>query len=148
MCTCVGKGQQLCPRCVHAAMFGSQFAESQVAVDAPSQLLLWVLCEAKRVCDGAYAQSTICPVNKPHPRLDLIVSGSSRSLYAWRPAAQGVPPAPVVRVRCTPNEIYEQRIIICYADVKELKDNVQHSSALSGIGRGTMRFRFRRSKSD
>ncbi|KAK9845886.1 hypothetical protein WJX81_005132 [Elliptochloris bilobata] len=32
--------------------------------------------------------ATICPVNKPHPRLDMIVSGSSRSLYAWRPAAQ------------------------------------------------------------
>lgn len=30
--------------------------------------------------------TTICPVNKPHPRVDLIVSGSSRSLYAWRPA--------------------------------------------------------------
>lgn len=29
--------------------------------------------------------TTITPVNKPHPRLDLIVSGSSRSLYAWRP---------------------------------------------------------------
>jgi hypothetical protein len=29
--------------------------------------------------------TTICPVNKPHPRLDLILSGSSRSLYAWAP---------------------------------------------------------------
>lgn len=38
-------------------------------------------------------QATICPVNKPHPRLDMIVSGSSRSLYAWRPTAQGVPRA-------------------------------------------------------
>ncbi|EFN53251.1 hypothetical protein CHLNCDRAFT_26064, partial [Chlorella variabilis] len=32
--------------------------------------------------------TTICPVNLPHPRLDLIVSGSSRSLYAWRPAPE------------------------------------------------------------
>ena len=31
----------------------------------------------------------ICPVNKPHPRQDIIISGSSRSLYAWKPAAQG-----------------------------------------------------------
>eukprot|EP00887_Chlorella_sp_A99_P006546 scaffold3.g6546.t1 len=30
--------------------------------------------------------TTISPVNKPHPRCDLIISGSSRSLYAWRPA--------------------------------------------------------------
>ena len=30
--------------------------------------------------------TTISPVNKPHPRLDVIVSGSSRSIYAWRPA--------------------------------------------------------------
>jgi len=28
----------------------------------------------------------ISPVNKPHPRLDVIISGASRSLYAWRPA--------------------------------------------------------------
>jgi DNA damage-binding protein 2 len=27
--------------------------------------------------------TTICPVNKPHPRRDVIVTGSSRSLYAW-----------------------------------------------------------------
>jgi DNA damage-binding protein 2 len=33
--------------------------------------------------------ATICPVNKPHPRLDVIISGSSRSLYAWRPADKG-----------------------------------------------------------
>jgi hypothetical protein len=38
---------------------------------------------------GAPPQATICPVNKPHPRLELIVSGSSRSLYAWRPAPDG-----------------------------------------------------------
>lgn len=30
----------------------------------------------------------ICPVNKPHPRQDIIISGSSRSLYAWKPATQ------------------------------------------------------------
>lgn len=30
--------------------------------------------------------TTICPVNKPHPRREMIVTGSSRSLYAWRPA--------------------------------------------------------------
>ncbi len=33
--------------------------------------------------------STICPVNKPHPRVNVIVSGSSRSLYAWRPVSRG-----------------------------------------------------------
>ncbi|KAK9811590.1 hypothetical protein WJX72_006636 [[Myrmecia] bisecta] len=33
--------------------------------------------------------TTICPVNKPHPRLDVIISGSSRSLYAWRPITPG-----------------------------------------------------------
>jgi DNA damage-binding protein 2 len=33
--------------------------------------------------------ATICPVNKPHPRLNVIVSGSSRSLYAWRPVQKG-----------------------------------------------------------
>ena len=33
--------------------------------------------------------STICPVNKPHPRIDVIMSGSSRSLYAWRPVSKG-----------------------------------------------------------
>ncbi|KAK9810883.1 hypothetical protein WJX73_005316 [Symbiochloris irregularis] len=32
--------------------------------------------------------TTITPVNKPHPRLDLIISGSSRSLYAWRPTRE------------------------------------------------------------
>ena len=31
----------------------------------------------------------ISPVNKPHPRLDVIISGASRSLYAWRPAPAG-----------------------------------------------------------
>ncbi|KAK9840258.1 hypothetical protein WJX74_006309 [Apatococcus lobatus] len=30
---------------------------------------------------------TICPVNKPHPRQDIIISGSSTSLYAWSPAS-------------------------------------------------------------
>lgn len=30
--------------------------------------------------------TTISPVNKPHPRKDLIVSGSSRSLYLWSPS--------------------------------------------------------------
>lgn len=30
--------------------------------------------------------TTISPVNKPHPRRDVIVTGSSRSLYAWKPA--------------------------------------------------------------
>lgn len=29
--------------------------------------------------------TTICAVNKPHPRLDLMISGSSRSLFLWRP---------------------------------------------------------------
>ncbi len=29
--------------------------------------------------------TTISPVNKAHPRRDLIVTGSSRSLYAWKP---------------------------------------------------------------
>lgn len=29
--------------------------------------------------------TTISPVNKPHPRRDLIVTGSSRSLYLWSP---------------------------------------------------------------
>ena len=33
--------------------------------------------------------TTICPVNKPHPRLDLIITGSSRSLYAWAPTDDG-----------------------------------------------------------
>ena len=33
--------------------------------------------------------TTICPVNKPHPRVNVIVSGSSRSLYAWRPVSRG-----------------------------------------------------------
>ncbi|PNW73904.1 hypothetical protein CHLRE_13g577550v5 [Chlamydomonas reinhardtii] len=32
--------------------------------------------------------TTISPVNKPHPRRDVIISGSSRSLYCWAP----VPP--------------------------------------------------------
>ncbi len=32
---------------------------------------------------------TICPVNKPHPRQDIIISGSSSSLYAWSPASPG-----------------------------------------------------------
>mmetsp|Transcript_9398 Transcript_9398/g.28271 ORF Transcript_9398/g.28271 Transcript_9398/m.28271 type:complete len:589 (+) Transcript_9398:319-2085(+) len=29
----------------------------------------------------------ICTVNKPHPRLDVIVTGASGSMYAWRPRA-------------------------------------------------------------
>lgn len=29
--------------------------------------------------------TTICPVNKAHPRKDMIITGSSRSLYAWKP---------------------------------------------------------------
>jgi DNA damage-binding protein 2 len=32
--------------------------------------------------------TTISPVNKPHPTRDVIVSGSSRSLYAWKPALE------------------------------------------------------------
>jgi len=31
--------------------------------------------------------TTICPVNKAHPRRDVIITGSSRSLYAWKPEA-------------------------------------------------------------
>lgn len=30
--------------------------------------------------------TTISPVNKLHPNQELIVSGSSRSLFVWRPA--------------------------------------------------------------
>lgn len=30
--------------------------------------------------------TTISPVNKFHPRRDLLISGSSRSLYAWKPS--------------------------------------------------------------
>ena len=33
--------------------------------------------------------TTISPVNKPHPRQDVIISGSSRSLYAWKPVEDG-----------------------------------------------------------
>ena len=36
--------------------------------------------------------TTISPVNKPHPREDVIISGSSRSLYAWRPVPDGAHP--------------------------------------------------------
>lgn len=32
--------------------------------------------------------TTISPVNKPHPRRDVIVSGSSRSLYLWAPVRE------------------------------------------------------------
>jgi len=32
--------------------------------------------------------TTICPVNKAHPRKDVIITGSSRSLYAWKPEAE------------------------------------------------------------
>ncbi len=39
--------------------------------------------------------ATICPVNKPHPRLDVIISGSSRSLYAWRPVSKGAATASI-----------------------------------------------------
>ena len=43
---------------------------------------------------------TICPVNKPHPRLDLIISGSSRSLYAWKPVPQGMSFQPWLTEAC------------------------------------------------
>jgi len=33
--------------------------------------------------------TTISPVNKPHPRRDVIISGSSRCLYAWVPNEEG-----------------------------------------------------------
>lgn len=33
--------------------------------------------------------TTISPVNKFHPRMDMLVSGSSSSLYAWRPTKRG-----------------------------------------------------------
>eukprot|EP00891_Asterochloris_glomerata_P004616 jgi/Astpho2/4616/Aster-00190 len=36
--------------------------------------------------------ATICTVNKCHPRLDIIITGSSRSLYAWKPAPDGERP--------------------------------------------------------
>ena len=32
--------------------------------------------------------TTICPVNKPHPRRELTITGSSRSLYAWKPSEE------------------------------------------------------------
>ncbi|KAG2438921.1 hypothetical protein HYH02_010716 [Chlamydomonas schloesseri] len=32
--------------------------------------------------------TTISPVNKPHPRRDVIISGSSRSLYCWTPVPE------------------------------------------------------------
>lgn len=34
--------------------------------------------------------TTICPLNKVHPRLDIIITGSSRSLYAWHPRKDDV----------------------------------------------------------
>ena len=48
--------------------------------------------------------ATICPVNKPHPRLPLIVSGSSRSLYAWRPTSSGALHHPGTQ-RCQPRHM-------------------------------------------
>ena len=44
--------------------------------------------------------TTICPVNKPHPRLDCIISGSSRSLYCWRPMPQGTQSHWQVHIAC------------------------------------------------
>ena len=34
--------------------------------------------------------TTISSINKMHPREDVIISGSSRSLYAWRPKPDGM----------------------------------------------------------
>lgn len=45
--------------------------------------------------------TTICPVNKPHPRRDLIVSGSSRSLYVWHPGPGQAPCRQPLLLLCT-----------------------------------------------
>ena len=49
--------------------------------------------------------STICPVNKPHPRVSVIVSGSSRSLYAWRPVSRGSASAGLAFLWCLPDTV-------------------------------------------
>ena len=61
--------------------FGGMALHPVDIMDAATGRLLTQLVDANL--------ATICPVNKPHPRLPLIVSGSSRSLYAWRPAKAG-----------------------------------------------------------
>ena len=46
--------------------------------------------------------TTISPVNKPHPRQDVIISGSSRSLYAWKPVDDGEALASPPHAQCLP----------------------------------------------
>jgi hypothetical protein len=71
------------PRCRYISEdFGGAALHPVDIMDAGTGRLLTQLVDANL--------ATICPVNKPHPRLPLIVSGSSRSLYAWRPAAAGL----------------------------------------------------------
>ena len=43
------------------------------------------------VC-GIKSPAVCSAVNKCHPRLDIIITGSSRSLYAWKPVPDGEQP--------------------------------------------------------
>ncbi|CAA7032294.1 unnamed protein product [Microthlaspi erraticum] len=54
--------------------------------------------------------TTITPVNKLHPREDVLASGSSRSLFIWRPQEEKTE---------IEEEKKDKRIIICYGDSKK-----------------------------
>nr|GLL42946.1 protein DAMAGED DNA-BINDING 2 isoform X1 [Ipomoea trifida] len=57
--------------------------------------------------------TTISPVNKLHPRDDILASGSSRSLFIWRPAGESEPG----------QQRAEEKIVVCgkAADAKRKK---------------------------
>lgn len=62
--------------------------------------------------------STISPVNKLHPREDVLASGSSRSIFVWKPKNN--------------NEVERQKdeklIVICSSDEKKLKKKLHGNS--------------------
>ena len=88
--------------------FGGQALHPIDVMDAQTGLLMLQLKDPNL--------PTITPVNKIHPRLDAIVSGSSRSLYAWKPAPQGAAPNPFLqcnRQSCIGESVKVQDLFCC-----------------------------------
>ncbi|TKY56463.1 DAMAGED DNA-BINDING 2 [Spatholobus suberectus] len=57
--------------------------------------------------------TTISPVNKLHPRDDILASGSSRSLFIWKPKEKSE----------SVEEKNERKIVVCGAEKKRGKKN-------------------------
>eukprot|EP00245_Coleochaete_scutata_P012935 TRINITY_DN5119_c0_g1_i1.p1 TRINITY_DN5119_c0_g1~~TRINITY_DN5119_c0_g1_i1.p1 ORF type:complete len:219 (-),score=40.68 TRINITY_DN5119_c0_g1_i1:178-798(-) len=73
--------------------------------------------------------TTICPVNKLHPRLDLMATGSSGSLYVWKPLSDEEEDEERAAKMA---ERLAKEIMICHADGGE-------SGSKRGGGKGKKR---------